>query len=285
MENLYPHAPTPVPVGTPMISPMWRWDHSQDWPVVDGRLAGQGGGGQVPASASYTIDPFAADSKEAFLLDHVIDGRVLYPFTGHMVLAWKTLCKLKGVDFQKTPVILENINVYNATILTKPIRLDVIITPGHGGFEILDGDQLAASGRIYIPDDHKPFYYNDLKQIETSKIADRIELDTEDAYKEFLLRGYEYGQAFRGMTLSVHSSFQARLVGIYRTCNSGERGTLYWTGNWVTFLDSLLQTALLAERADTLRLPTRVRYLRIDPVKHLEHVEERGSHIPRLESF
>ena len=64
--------------------------------------------------------------------------------------------------------------------------------------------------------------------------------------------------------------------GIYRACNSGERGTLYWTGNWVTFLDSLLQTALLAERADTLRLPTRVRYLRIDPVRHLECIEEKG---------
>uniref|UniRef100_A0A915D6Q3 Fatty acid synthase n=1 Tax=Ditylenchus dipsaci TaxID=166011 RepID=A0A915D6Q3_9BILA len=260
IEKLYPQASFPVPTGTPMIGPLWKWDHQQDWPVVDGSKVGMGGSGSVPASASYTIDPFAADSKEAYLLDHCIDGRVLYPFTGHMVLAWKTLCKLKGVDFQKTPVILENINVFNATILTKPIRLDVVITPGHGDFEILDGDQLAASGRITIAEEGKPFYYSDLNAIATSKIAERIELDTEDAYKEFLLRGYEYGQAFRG---------------IYRTCNSGERGTLYWTGNWVTFLDSLLQTALLAERADTLRLPTRVRYLRIDPLKHLESVEER----------
>lgn len=85
---------------------------------------------------------------------------------------------------------MENINVYSATILNnKPIRLDVVISPGHGDFEILDGEQLAASGRIYIPDDARPFYYEDLKSIETSKIAERIELDTEDAYKEFLLRG------------------------------------------------------------------------------------------------
>lgn len=68
-------------------------------------------------------------------------------------------------------------------------------------------------------------------------------------------------------------------IGIYRACNSGEKGTLYWTGNWVTFLDSLLQTALLAERADTLRLPTRIRYLRIDPNKHLKSIEERGKTI------
>ena len=259
IEKLYPTVPLPVPPGTPMIAPMWRWDHSQDWPVIDGRQMASGGG-SVAASASYTIDPFSSESKETYLLDHVIDGRVLFPFTGHMVLAWKTLAKIRGLDFQKTPVIMENINVYSATILTKAIKLDVIITPGNGEFEILDGEQLCASGKIYIPDENRPFYYNDVNSIITSTIAERIELDTEDAYKEFLLRGYEYGENFRG---------------IYRTCNSGERGTLYWRGNWVTFLDSLLQTALLAERADSLRLPTRVRYLRVDPNKHLEHVEER----------
>lgn len=125
MENLYPVLPAlPVPLKTPMIAPWWRWDHQQDWPVVDGRLAGRMAGGSVPSSASYTIDPFATDSKDAYLLDHVIDGRVLYPFTGYMILAWKTLCKLNALDFQKTPVILEDINVFSATILSKPIRLD-----------------------------------------------------------------------------------------------------------------------------------------------------------------
>uniref|UniRef100_A0A0K0ESV2 Fatty acid synthase n=1 Tax=Strongyloides stercoralis TaxID=6248 RepID=A0A0K0ESV2_STRER len=259
-ENLYPKISYPVPKGTPMIGPLWKWDHSQDWPVVDGKMMASSGGGQAASSASYNIDPFSPDSKEAYLLDHCIDGRVLYPFTGHMVLVWKTLCKLKGVDFQKTSVVFENINVYKATILTKAIRLDVVISPGNGNFEILDDEQICASGRIYIPDETQLPYYNNFEGIQTSPIAERIELDTEDAYKEFLLRGYEYGQAFRG---------------IYRVCNSGERGTLYWNGNWVTFLDSLLQTALLAERADSLRLPTRIRYLRIDPNKQLESIQEK----------
>lgn len=77
------------------------------------------------------------------------------------------------------------------------VRLDVIITPGNGYFEILDGEQLAASGNIQIVDENVPFYYKDFDMIETSQLAERIELDTEDAYKEFLLRGYEYGQSFR----------------------------------------------------------------------------------------
>lgn len=56
-------------------------------------------------------------------------------------------------------------------------------------FEIISEEQVAASGRIYIPEENQPFYYGKLSDIRTSEIADRIELDTEDAYKEFLLRG------------------------------------------------------------------------------------------------
>uniref|UniRef100_A0A913I721 Fatty acid synthase n=1 Tax=Strongyloides stercoralis TaxID=6248 RepID=A0A913I721_STRER len=267
-QKLYPKIQYPVPKGTPMIGPMWKWDHSQDWTVVDGKMMATCGGGQVPASASYNIDPFASDSKDVYLLDHCIDGRVLYPFTGHMVLAWKTLCKIKGVDFQSTPVVLENINVFKATILTKAIRLDVVVTPGTGYFEILDDDQVCASGKIYIPDETQPPYYDDFNGIQTAPIGERIELDSEDSYKELLLRGYEYKEAFRG---------------IYKVCNSGEKGKLYWNGNWVTFLDSLLQTSLLVEKADTLRLPTRLRYLRIDPVKHLNSViDEEGLQLIEL---
>lgn len=61
----------------------------------------------------------------------------------------------------------------------------------------MDGVQLAASGYIRIVDENVPFYYKNIGDIQTSEVAERIELDTEDAYKEFLLRGYEYGQAFR----------------------------------------------------------------------------------------
>lgn len=128
MEELYPGGKFKgvVPKDTPMLGPIWKWDHSVDWPTIDGRLMQTGGAGALPSSATYNIDPFSADSKEAYLLDHVIDGRVLYPFTAYMVLAWKTLCKLKGVDFQKTPVVFENINVYSATIVTKASEFKLI---------------------------------------------------------------------------------------------------------------------------------------------------------------
>lgn len=56
------------------------------------------------------------------MLDHVIEGRPLYPFTGYLVLAWKTLCKLLGLDYQNTPIVIDNFYVYRATIMTKAGR-------------------------------------------------------------------------------------------------------------------------------------------------------------------
>ncbi|GMR46683.1 hypothetical protein PMAYCL1PPCAC_16878, partial [Pristionchus mayeri] len=124
IDKLYPEVSYPVPKGTPMLGPMWKWDHSGDFAVVDCRVSARSGGGPA-ASATYSIDCFAADSKDAYLLDHCIDGRALFPFTGHMVLAWRTMCKLKGLDYTKTPVVIEDMHVYSATILSKAIKLDV----------------------------------------------------------------------------------------------------------------------------------------------------------------
>ncbi|GMS81310.1 hypothetical protein PENTCL1PPCAC_3485, partial [Pristionchus entomophagus] len=189
IEKLYPAVEFPVPKDTPMLGPMWKWDHSHDFPVIDCAQDSVRGGG-VASSGSYPIDPFAQDSKEAYLLDHCIDGRVLYPFTGYMVLAWRTLCKLKGLDYLKTPVVFENINVYSATILSKAIKLDVVITPGTNQFDIIFEDQVTASGTIYLPEDTKRFYYDNLENVPTTSTmsSDNSELDSAEAYKEFLLR-------------------------------------------------------------------------------------------------
>ena len=149
----------------------------------------------------------------------MIDGRVLFPFTGHIVLAWKALCKVKSLNFQKTPIIIENMNVYQPTILTKAgiaisllfetlfainvtVKLHVFVLPSNGHFEIMDGSQLVASGFIFIVEHDHPFYNSDINKIHISDIAEEIELNAEDIYKEFLLRGYEYGQAFWYQSLS-----------------------------------------------------------------------------------
>lgn len=53
---------------------------------------------------------------------------------------------------------------------------------------------------------------------------------------------------------------------------SGDSGKLHWMGNWVTFLDTMLQMLVVGLSGRSLRLPTRIRSVRIDPVAHLEKV-------------
>lgn len=59
----------------------------------------------------------------------------------------------------------------------------------------------------------------------------------------------------------------------YATGNSGQ---LLWNDNWVTFLDAMLQVSILGHSQRSLRLPTRITALHIDPATHLRKVHSWG---------
>lgn len=75
-------------------------------------------GNGIPASVGVKVNPMSSETGDAYLLDHIIDGRALYPFTGYVCLAWKAACKLRDIEkWQQTPVIFHDIRVHKATIL------------------------------------------------------------------------------------------------------------------------------------------------------------------------
>ena len=49
-------------------------------------------------------------------------------------------------------------------------------------------------------------------------------------------------------------------------------GKLQWSGNWVSFLDTMLQMIVVGLSGRSLRLPTRIRSVCVDPALHLEKV-------------
>lgn len=54
---------------------------------------------------------------------------------------------------------------------------------------------------------------------------------------------------------------------------SGNCGKLEWIGNWISFIDTMLQFSILGLKTKELYLPTRMQKIIIDPLKHLKIVE------------
>jgi len=112
---LYPPVELPVSPNTPMLSSLVRWDHSDSWrvPTVDQFCATSANN----STSSVEVDVLSPDSKYAYVSGHVIDGRVLFPASVYLVLAWRQLARMIGQTHQQTPVCFEDVHLHRATIL------------------------------------------------------------------------------------------------------------------------------------------------------------------------
>uniref|UniRef100_A0A671PGD7 Fatty acid synthase n=1 Tax=Sinocyclocheilus anshuiensis TaxID=1608454 RepID=A0A671PGD7_9TELE len=260
-NKLYPAVEYPVPTGTPLISPHIQWDHSQVWdvPKVEDFPAGSGGS---TSAIVYNID-MNPESPDYYMIGHCIDGRVLYPATGYLVLAWRTLMRSLGAVMEHTPVTFEDVTIHRATILPKTgsVQLEVRLMPATNHFEVSENGNLAVSGKVSVLEDAglDAFHAELNKPMAVDKEDSKLLLKAGDIYKELRLRGYDYGKTFQG---------------ILESNNAGDHGKLHWTGNWVTFLDTMLQMIVVGLPERSLRLPTRIRSVYVDPKLHEERVNE-----------
>uniref|UniRef100_A0A0K8V335 Fatty acid synthase n=1 Tax=Bactrocera latifrons TaxID=174628 RepID=A0A0K8V335_BACLA len=236
----------PVGRGTPMLNSKIGWDHSQRWVVPKY--------GAAKSSGDTVIEIDLSTDDDSFIMGHTIDGRILFPATGYMTLAWMTFAKMRGVEFNKTAVVMEDLIFHRATILNKEnvTKFGINFFDGTGAFEICEGGSLAMSGKIKIVDN---ITLEELPLEPLSPHSVTRELVTNDVYKELRLRGYDYGGIFRGIVSSDISS---------RT------GKLQWVDNWISFMDTMLQFSILSKDLRELYLPTRIEKAVINPAKHIE---------------
>lgn len=246
---------TPVSLTTPMTSTFVQWDHAITWriPTLKDFSSGGQGGADI-----YEIDVNTADSPDRYLTGHVIDGRVIYPATGYLSLAWRSLAKQQQYngDWFQMPVAFDDIKIHRATILPKSgsVFLTVSIAAATGAFEVSENDSCVVSGKIRLMDDPWLPDTSDSIPSETGEI--RI-MSSSDVYKELRLRGYDYAGEFRGV-------LDAEV--------SGLKASVTWKDNWVTMLDTMLQVVVLSSSGKSLRLPTRIKHLSIDPRQHEQSV-------------
>ncbi|XP_056432573.1 fatty acid synthase [Gadus chalcogrammus] len=260
---LCPSVTYPVPHGTPLISPLVKWDHAQTWDVPKAEDFPAGSGGSTSATV-YNID-INPESPDYYLIGHCIDGRVLYPATGYLVLAWRTLMRSLGVVMDTTPVTFDDVTIHRATILPKTgsVQLEVRLMPASNKFEVSENGNLAVSGRVSLLEDSAlDAFHAQVSQVVAKDDEDpMLKLKTHDIYKELRLRGYDYGKTFQG---------------ILETNNAGDSGRLQWTGSWVVLLDTMLQMVVAGLPGRSLRLPTRIRSVCVDPGLHLQRVSPYG---------
>ena len=122
IENLYPKVQWPVARGTQSISSLIQWDHSTSY--------------FVRKYPDYFFRATASDMNEiinlsrsikSHLPDHSIDGNMLFPATGYLMLAWRQLAAYHGKIWNQIPVVFEDVQFRRPVFLseTEVTRLKV----------------------------------------------------------------------------------------------------------------------------------------------------------------
>ncbi|KAI8043079.1 hypothetical protein M5D96_004405 [Drosophila gunungcola] len=217
--KISPAVTYPVSRGTPMLASLVGWDHSQKWnypKFKGGRQAGQ-----------LSVELDLGKEENAYLAGHTIDGRILFPATGYMTLAWMSLAQQQGLDYLRTPVLFEDVVFHRATILgmSTVVKLTLNFFPGSSAFEICEGSSLVASGKIRLVTNVQQ---EQLQLASLPGTAGSNKLSTKDIYKELRLRGYDYSG------------------GILESDIAAVTGRLQWADNWISFMDSMLQFRILS---------------------------------------
>ncbi|KAG8183232.1 hypothetical protein JTE90_014407 [Oedothorax gibbosus] len=246
VDRLYPAVKFPVPRGTPFISDLLKWDHSQSYFVPK----------FLPTSSEYSKDVFV-EKEDAYLLDHRIDGRSLFPATGYVYLAWEALATKMSKNLLETSVVVENLKIHRATILgqvpSTTFFVNILESTGH--FEISEGKALVASGYV---SECKTMNFES-PDIPTYSYDDYNTVSGKDIYNELKMQGYEYGPEFQGL---LESNMD------------GSTGLVLWKDKWISYMDSLLLFFGLINKGKEFFLPTGALSFKIDPIGLKNYVQK-----------
>ncbi|XP_055643690.1 fatty acid synthase-like [Toxorhynchites rutilus septentrionalis] len=242
--KLYPPVQFPVSRGTPMISPLVRWDHRDSWSVVRYEWSAL----RVPNSLQFKIS--LSDQNYQFAAGHCIDGKVLLPAMGYLSLVWELVAFLSQREVLDCAMQFDDVQFLQATPLVpnQTVILNVMIQRATGRFEILKGATAVVIGYA--------------RQLNTSPeqfpvgsaTTSSVKMASRDFYKELRLRGYHYGGLFKS---------------VLEAQSDGSAARIEWKGNWIAFLDCMLQLSIIAVDTRTLMVPTAIESLTIYPKYHL----------------
>ena len=276
IECLYEPVTYPLPSTTPTLSSLIKWDHRKTYCLKPYLV--QDTFFQKNKKIQFHCDKRSVD--DAFFYDHRIDDRILFPAAGYLMLVWSAYAKFLNCSPWDIPVQFSNVSFKRATVLNKSSEtaLSTLINEGTGNFVVCEGDSPVVSGNIRtLLDTNDDLFPEKWTQ-------DTAILDAKNIYKEFRVRGYDYGPYFQCLMEASSNGREAKLIwrdvvpkAVKEALNleSDEEQSMLWVRSWVTFVDAMFQLDILREENDSrsLFVPTWIDSLSCDPQKLFDSIQ------------
>ena len=257
IEKLYPKVEYPVPRGTLSISPLIKWQHKKSLTVTKYPEYFA----VVRGVTSYDID--LMQSSFQYLSGHIIDGRNLCPAVEYLRYAWEVVvANLFGDrDYMKYPIEFRKVRLVRGIMLSKhkPVEVVVKYQKETGVFETSEGGNLCCTGYAFIATDPETEELEKIAMNQRKKDKEPLMLDNKNIYKELRVRGYDYGNTFQGLVEGT---------------SDGSYGKVKWMDQWVSFVDSMIQSAIMGVNERTLRIPTYLEYFKCNAKEFFRNIEK-----------
>ena len=240
ISKLYPRVSYPVSRGTQSISSLIKWDHSDNWFVAKYPKYFK------PNKYKIVID---VKNDDAFYLNHRIDGKIIFPAMGYIVIIWRLLSEINNKAMDDLNIEIDYFRIHQPKLLGSDCELvEFTIQFLNDEFSINDMNIILCTGKASVKDSLN-FYSRYLRE-EIHNYQNRIILNSNEFYKEARIKGYDYGQQFQCID-SINSL--------------GTRSLVKFNGNYITFFDSILQIFISSHNDGKLHLPIEFVHFKLSP--------------------
>ncbi|XP_046964229.1 fatty acid synthase-like [Vanessa cardui] len=245
VETLYPKIEYPVSTGTPMLSHLVEWAHTERWNLALYMAAHR----KTAAACKNVISTH--DDNNKYLKGHVIQDKNMYPFAAVLVAVWDTLAMVSGVERKQLSVEFREVQQHSQLPLhnQRQLRINVALHRGTGRFEVLSMKIKIATG--YIVGEIK-----DEKPKDDVASNEPMTLESDDIYQLLHTKGYNYSGDFRS---------------IYNANMSLTEANIIWRDNWVTFIDGIIQLNTLRRTYETVSQLYSISKIVINVSEHLKN--------------
>lgn len=229
------------------------WDHSEELPIP--KEEHFSGGAQSAIKVVYDL----SQEKDRYLNGHVIDGKVLLPATSYLCAMWEAFRKKQELQLADPAVYsFEEFEILQAVQAEKDSKIELFIHNLDGEYQLKFKDEIVARAKIQLVQNK---VWEPLKA--EFDAQDKI-IEKDHFYRIVAKVGYEYEDQFR-VVQKIKSDY----------ANNQNIASVAF-GQWIPFLDGLLQTQLLPPRKslEELRVPVKIRSLILQPSRLQEPGEK-----------